>query len=163
MLKEFQKQRRENQEIRRQVIVVLSDGQDNASHVEFDEVLELARRIGASIYIISLTKPSTLPPRMVNFQYLTRVAYSMKALAREVGGRIFQPTQASQLPQVYGAIASELANQYELGYVPSNLTRDGGYRRIAVRVTRDDASVRTRTGYFADGSGFLRHSIDPQD
>jgi hypothetical protein len=53
----------------------------------------------------------------------------------------------TELASVYGVIAEELASQYALGYTPKNPRRDGGYRRVIVRVDEPGLRTRTRTGY----------------
>jgi VWFA-related protein len=73
--------------------------------------------------------------------------FAMKALAQETGARSFFPTDISQLAGVYGSITQELANQYALGYTSSNAKRDGGFRRIFVRVDEPNVRARTRSGY----------------
>jgi Ca-activated chloride channel family protein len=157
VLKEFERERRANPAMRRQALVVLSDGRDNSSHVTFDHALDLARRVGVGVYVVSPKSPASGPADPEDFEYATKVQYSMNTLVREAGGRIFFPTSSRDLRRVYGTIASELANQYELGYVPIRSERDGRFRRISVRlVNRTDAEARTRTGYFADGLAFVR-------
>lgn len=156
VLQEFTRQRQENPEMRRQALVVLSDGADNASHIEFDRVLDLARRAGVGVYIIS---PKPVQMRSVfasDFEDTSRLQYSMNALAREAGGLIFFPVNTPDLHRVYETIATELANQYELGYVPISAAADGRFRHVSVRVvSRTDVQARTRAGYFAGGSAPL--------
>jgi hypothetical protein len=75
----------------------------------------------------------------------------MRALAQDAGGLIFVPTTATELPAIYDAIARELANQYDLGYVPAKPGGDGAFRRIAVRILPPSRGVtRARSGYYAD-------------
>jgi hypothetical protein len=72
-------------------------------------------------------------------------------MAREAGGRAFFPTTAAELPMIYGAIAQELASQYELGYVPVKPGGDGTFRRVFVRLApTTKANARTRSGYYAE-------------
>ena len=59
-----------------------------------------------------------------------RSAYTMRALAQDAGGRIFLPTTATELPAIYGAIARELASQYDLGYISAKPGGDGAFRRV---------------------------------
>jgi VWFA-related protein len=157
VLRELASQRRSQREIRRQAIVVLSDGIDNASHLAFDDVLDLARHGGVAVYIIS---PPRVPVEVLSsadFQFVSRAQYSMNTLVREAGGRLFVALSTRDLQRVYGAIASELANQYELGYVPLRATGDGGFRRVSVQVVNHiNALARTRTGYLASASTLAR-------
>ena len=63
----------------------------------------------------------------------------------------FFPESVYDLSKVYDAIATELASQYSIGYVPRNVREDGKYRRVVVRVTdRPELKPRTRKGYFLD-------------
>jgi Ca-activated chloride channel family protein len=150
MLKELGRTRSGNPEIRRQVLILLSDGVDTTSHLPFDEVLELARRVGVNIYTIALRTPADLPPGSNNERTFLKAEYTMRAFAREAGGRAFFPKAASELPAIYNEIAVELANQYQLGYVPIKPGGDGAFRRVVVRLApRTNATARTRSGYYA--------------
>jgi Ca-activated chloride channel homolog len=150
ILRTFETERRQNPEMRRQVLVLLTDGVDNGSHLSFDDVMDLARRVGVNIYIIAIRDQFALGPRQTRQQLLLQAEYSMRTVAREAGGRSFFPKSSAELPAIYAAIADELANQYELGYVPSRTGGDGGFRRVMVRVPPAvNASARTRSGYYA--------------
>jgi len=149
-LREMQKQRRAETDIRRQAIVLLSDGDDTSSLVAFDDLLELAKHAGVAIYTISL-RTSMYPTHLLfrDPRAEAESSYAMRALAQETGARAFFPTAIQELGGVYDMIAHELANQYLVGYIPKNPQRDGSYRRISVRVERPGVQARTRSGYFA--------------
>ena len=152
-LREFSPTRRpEAAQLRRRAIVVLSDGDDTSSLIGFDEVLDVARRSGVSIYTISVTSPAALARELaLGGRRQSNGGYAMRALARDTGGRAFFPAGASALKGIYGSIAEELRHQYAIGYVPSNGARDGEWRQVLVRVTdRPGARPRTRSGYFAE-------------
>jgi VWFA-related protein len=75
----------------------------------------------------------------------------MRKLAQDTGALAFFPKSLTELDGIYTAIADELANQYSLGYSPSNRRPDGRYRRITVRIdSQPDLRPRTRTGYLAE-------------
>jgi Ca-activated chloride channel family protein len=152
-LKQFGKAARQDGDPRRQAIVVLSDGEDTSSLVSFDDVMGLARRMGVNIYTVALQ--SRYAARQIGEQgghrYFSEADYAMKTLARETGAQSFFPA-AAELKGVYGSIATELANQYSIGYVPANGRPDGRFRRVVVQiVTRPELRPRTRPGYTADG------------
>ena len=148
-LKQFGQTARQANDVRRQAIVVLSDGADTSSLVSFDDVLGLARKTGVNVYTVALRSSH---PVDVARKYFSESDYAMKALARETGAQAFFP-QAAELKGVYGSIASELASQYSIGYVPANARADGRFRRVIVQiVTKPDLRSRTRPGYTADGS-----------
>ena len=148
-LKELMKQRKSDGEVRRQAIVVLSDGEDTSSLVTYDDVNELAKESGVAIYTITLR--SALARNTFARQAATnsQAEFSMKELAMVTGARAFFPTAITELAGVYGVIAEELASQYSLGYSSSNPGRDGVYRRVDVRIARPGIRARTRTGYLA--------------
>jgi Ca-activated chloride channel family protein len=149
-LKDMVKQRRDNGEIRRQALAVLSDGDDTASLVSFDDVMEVAKQSGIAIYTITLRSPGIVKQTEASgHRYFSQSEFSMKALALETGARSFFPMDIAELASVYGVIAEELASQYALGYTPKNPRRDGAYRRVLVRVDEPGLRTRTRTGYVA--------------
>jgi Ca-activated chloride channel family protein len=147
-LKQFGQPARLSAGIRRQAIVVLSDGDDTSSLIEFNDVLDVARKSGVSIYPIALE--SELEAN-VDRPSLSGAQYSMRQLARETGGEAFSLKEAFGLRVVYASIAAELSNQYSIGYAPSDVRPDGRFRRIVVRVTsRPELRPRARTGYVAE-------------
>lgn len=150
-LKEMAKQRRGNNDVRRQALVVLSDGDDTASLIAFDDVMQLAKGSGISIYTIMLrSKWTTRQTATTSQKYFSESEFAMKALAQETGARSFFPEDISELAGIYGVIAEELATQYALGYTPKNGKADGAYRRVIVRVTdRPGMQTRTRSGYLS--------------
>ncbi len=144
-LKELRKiQARNADEVRRQAIVLLSDGEDTSSLVSFDEVLELAKRSETSIYTIGLRAKEPLQAR--GFR---EAEYVLRQLAQETGGRAFFPDRIEDLADVYGQISDELSSQYTLGYTSRNQRRDGSWRRVIVQVSRAGVTPRTKKGYYA--------------
>jgi Ca-activated chloride channel family protein len=150
-LKELVKERRSNSEVRRQAIVVLSDGDDTASLVSYDDLMDLAKQSGIAIYTITLrSKYLVAQAASRGHSYFAQSEFGMKALAQETGGRAFFPSQISELSGVYSSIAQELATQYAIGYASKNPKLDGAYRRVIVRILdKPDARTRTRAGYTA--------------
>ena len=148
-LKDLEKMKKAG-ELRRRAIVLLSDGEDTASLVNDEQVLELARKTEIAIYSISL-RPSRVPER--NRQQFSQAVHLLTALSRETGGQVFFPNSLSELDTVYDRIAEELRTQYSLGYVSSNARRDGKWRRVVVRApTREGLTIRHKIGYYAPRS-----------
>lgn len=148
-LKELAKQKKAG-ELKRRAVILLSDGEDTASLVSDEQVLELARKTEINIYSISLR-----PSRAQDRQRLafSQAEYLLTALSRETGGRVFFPNSISELDSVYDRIAEELRTQYSLGYVSSNRRKDGKWRRIVVRTpSRDELQIRHKLGYYAPAS-----------
>jgi Ca-activated chloride channel family protein len=131
-------------EIRRQAIILLSDGEDTSSLVPYDDVLELAKRNEVIVYAISLVAKDQPPTRGWN-----EAEFVLKTLTRDTGGRAFFVADPGQLPAVYIQISEELASQYSIGYMSKNAKKDGTWRRITMQVLKGDAMPRTRAGYFA--------------
>jgi Ca-activated chloride channel family protein len=133
-------------EIRRQAIIVLSDGEDTSSLLPFDEVLDLAKRSETAIYGIGL-RTSEGPGS--GSKVFKEAEFVLRQLSTETGGRAFFPNQASDLANIYGQIADELSSQYTVGYTSRNQKRDGSWRRVVVRINRPSLTARTKQGYFA--------------
>jgi Ca-activated chloride channel family protein len=135
---------RRRQDIRRQAIVVLSDGEDTSSLVTFDQVMELAKDTDVTIYTISLRQKSRRRSK-----YFSEAEHVLKKLAEETGGQWFFPEQIQELESVYERIAKELKSQYNIGYTSKNTKRDGSWRRVVVQTDRQNLVVRTKLGYYA--------------
>jgi Ca-activated chloride channel family protein len=128
----------------KRVLIVVSDGGDNASRHSLGEVMKLARQSNAVIYTIGIFDEED-PDRNPGV---------LKRLAAETGGEAFFPDQLSQVVSICERIARDIRHQYTIGYVPSNPARDGTYRAIRVLARAKGygrLSVRTRTGYIAAG------------
>ena len=152
-LKQFGRGAKQDGDVRRQAIAVLSDGEDTSSLVSFDDVLELARKSGVSIYPIVLQSryAATKATNTGQRRFYSESEYSMRMLAQETGAQAYFPLQIFELKGIYASIAQELSSQYSLAYSPNNGRADGRFRKILVRVaSRPDLKLRTRTGYTAD-------------
>lgn len=144
-LKELKKIRAHTtDEVRRQAIIVLSDGEDTSSLVTFEEVLDLAKRSETAIYAIGLK--SRTGPFLRGFK---EAEFVLRQLAQETGGRAFFQNDIRDLAGVYGRISEELSSQYMIGYTSKNPRRDGAWRRVVVRVGRPNVSARAKQGYYA--------------
>jgi Ca-activated chloride channel family protein len=129
-------------DIRRQAIVLLSDGDDTSSLIEFEEVLDLAKRSETAIYAIGLRAGE------IGRREFKEAEFVLKQLANETGGRAYFVTDARELPKIYQTIWDELSSQYAVAYSSGNPKRDGAWRRIQVRLLRPNTSARTKQGYY---------------
>ena len=128
----------------KKVLIVVSDGGDNASAHSLAEVMKLAGQSSAVIYTVGVFEEED-PDRNPGV---------LKRLAQATGGEAFLPGQLSEVVAICERIARDIRHQYTIGYVPINLARDGAYRAIRVLARakgHDRLSVRTRTGYIAGG------------
>jgi Ca-activated chloride channel homolog len=128
----------------RKVLIVVSDGGDNASVETLAGVLEHARRTGAPIYSLMLFDPDDREAK----------PGVLKKLARETGGEAFTPKSTQDVMNAFTQIAREIRSGYVIGFSPLD-THDEGFR--AVRVVADagdrrELTVRTRAGYYVGPS-----------
>jgi VWFA-related protein len=126
----------------RKVLVVISDGGDNASRASLKDVLARARAANVTIYTIGLFDDVDAD----------RNPGVLKTLAHTTGGERFLPDSPGRMLQACERIAREIRSGYTIGFVPPD--RDGAYHRVTVDVKTPDGgrvSVRTRPGYVAAG------------
>ncbi len=128
----------------RRVMIVISDGDDNASRYSMTETLEVAQRNNVAIYTISTNSSANFETRAQR-----RGDDTLETFAEETGGRAFFPLRLEQLAVNFQEISDELRAQYTLAYIPTNLARDGTYREIEVEPVDDDFEVKARRGYYA--------------
>lgn len=141
-------------EVRRHAIIVLTDGEDTASSIRFDDLLDRARRAGIAIYPIAIVDEYVAQPGMLNDnrRFVFGAEQQLNSLARETGARAFHPAQLTDLNGVYRSVAEELSMQYALGYLAKPGPADGGFRHLLVRMpAHPELKSRTRTGYYAAG------------
>jgi Ca-activated chloride channel family protein len=127
----------------RQVLIVVSDGDDNASKTTLDNTLKGVRDSDATIYTIALDDPLI---KDGNPSLLRR-------LARSTGGEAYQPRRVEDVPEAFERISKDIRNAYTLAYVPTKGGTNAAGRRRTVKVyvrSQDGRvlTVRTRDGYF---------------
>jgi VWFA-related protein len=126
----------------KKVLIVISDGADNASKRDKAQILAMAGQSDVIIYTICLFDESDPDQR---FDVL-------KQLAKGAGGEAFLPESSTDVVPICERIAHDIRSQYTLAYNPTNRKEDGAYRAIEVKASapgRGRVSVRTRAGYFA--------------
>jgi Ca-activated chloride channel homolog len=134
------------EDVRRRAIVLLSDGEDTASMISDDRVLEAARTCEISVYSILISAP-----RIALSAGSDQARYLLSALARESGGQAFFPSSPAELGRLYSRIAEELRSQYTIGYVSTNARLDGSWRQILVMTPQHDGlELRHRLGYYVE-------------
>lgn len=141
-LKELKRTKAATTDVRRQAIVLLSDGDDTSSLIEFDQVLDLAKRSEVVIYAIGLRAGE------IQRREFKEAEFVLKQLATETGGRAFFVTDARELAKIYQGIWDELSSQYAIAYSSANPKRDGAWRRVQVRLLRPNITARTKQGYY---------------
>ena len=131
----------------RRVIILISDGEDNASETELTETLEEIHRNDAVVYAISTT--ATAVQKSKGMEEGDKI---LKKVTDETGGKVFFPRKLADLTVQFQNISEELRAQYSLAYRPTNVNRDGAFRKIRVEVADKNFQVRSRTGYYAPRS-----------
>lgn len=128
----------------REVIVLVTDGEDQGSHIDLRKAIEAAGKANVVVYSIIVSDPE--------FYTLMDSTYRGDAHVRELtsttGGRTIRVRSTKQIAQAFQQIAQELHSQYRLGYLPPTLRNDGSFRRIVVKVRGRSYTVRTRSGYY---------------
>ncbi|HYG63147.1 MAG TPA: VWA domain-containing protein, partial [Thermoanaerobaculia bacterium] len=119
-------------------LVLLSDGDDTASAVSFEDALEYARRSGVAVYTIGLK---------VGLGGVS-VRNKLNRLAESTGGRSFYIDKAEELSSVYGQIEQELRSRYLLAFQTQHPEGEKTYRAVEVRVKKSGLKARTARGYY---------------
>jgi Ca-activated chloride channel family protein len=128
----------------RKVLVLYTDGGDTSSSRTWDETLRLLRTSDVTVYPVGFLASRGSARFMQQSQLVE--------MARLTGGRAVFPSTMKDLEPMYSQIAAEIHAQYVVGYVPSNTSRDGKWRKVDIRLKRapsERLQVRTRQGYFA--------------
>jgi Ca-activated chloride channel homolog len=126
----------------KKVLIVISDGGDNASKIKLDRVLAVAGQSDAIIYTIGIFDEND-PDRNLR---------ALKELAKATGGEAFLPGSVKDVVPICKQIAYDIRNQYSITYLPTNIKQDGSFRTIKVTAGAQDGRrlfVRTRAGYYA--------------
>ncbi|MGD0989191.1 MAG: VWA domain-containing protein [Candidatus Sulfotelmatobacter sp.] len=124
----------------RRAIILLSDGEDNQSHVTREEAIEMAQRAEAIVYTISTNVSGT---HGAGDKVLERIADA-------TGGRAFFPFQIRDVTNAFAEIQEELRTQYAISYKPADFKPDGHFRTIEIVANdRKNFRVRARRGYYA--------------
>jgi Ca-activated chloride channel homolog len=129
----------------RKVLVIVSDGADNASTAGFAQVLHQVQASNVVIYAVGLVDPAEQ----------NQNPKQLRLLADATGGEVFRPDNVKEVTSVLQGIARDVRHAYVVAYEPSDMAREAGLRRIRVAVrTPDDRklTVRTRASYLAGAS-----------
>jgi len=126
----------------RKAMVLISDGEDNVSHVYRDEAIKECQRAETIIYAIST---NWTPSRGKGDETLTQ-------MAEETGGQVFFPPSVEEMSNSFHDIEEALRSQYALIYTPADFKEDGGFRPIYLYCNDRRYQVRAKKGYFAPKS-----------
>jgi VWFA-related protein len=138
----------------KKVLLVITDGEDNASRYTLEELMSRAQKSNAVIYTIGLLgSDETSNLFKMRGGEAHRAAKVLKELAEATGGEAYFPKSLDEVESTCRQIAHDIRNQYTLVYRPTNIKKDGTFRSIRVDAFLSDSKtkllVRTRPGYFA--------------
>jgi VWFA-related protein len=141
----------------KKVLLVITDGDDNASRYTLEELMNAAQKSSAVIYTIGLLgSDETSNLFKIRGGEAKRAAKTLKDLAEATGGEPYFPKSLDDVESTCRQIARDIRNQYTLVYRPTNLKKDGTFRNIRVDAFQNSGKikllVRTRPGYFAPKS-----------
>lgn len=131
--------KREQTRAIRRAIILLSDGDDNSSHVTREEAIEMAQRAEVIVYTISTNVTGSK----------TKSDKVLERIAEATGGRAFFPFQIRDVTDAFASIQDELRSQYAMTYKPADFIADGRFRTIEILAQQKAFKVRTRKGYYA--------------
>jgi len=126
----------------RKALVILSDGGDNASHIKLDDALKMAEQSSATIYCIGIYDPVQKD----------RNPGVLRRIAKVTGGESYFPSSLEDLHTVWPRIAGAIRGQYTIGYISSNQTHDGSFRKVKIVAKNNRGKildVRGRPGYIS--------------
>jgi Ca-activated chloride channel homolog len=135
----------------RHVIVLITDGYDEHSGIDFEKSLAAVQADGATVYVIAVGGVAGVSLRGEEL---------LQHIAIQTGGRAFFPARASQLADIRDDIASDVQERYLLTYAPTNQKFDGTWRTITVTTSNPKHKVQARPGYFAPGPPPIRPQLE---
>ena len=128
----------------RKVIVIVSDGTDTISDLDFDQTMARVLADDCQVYAVQTGNSDS-----ANLRDLAGER-RLQEFAAQTGGAVYVPHDNAELAEAFKQIATDLSQQYVLSYYPSGELRDGRFRTFTLNVkTRPNLRVRTRKGYYA--------------
>ena len=129
----------------RKAMIIISDGNDSGSSVDYKQAVEMALRAECAIFSVSVSKGGFFGTG----DDTRRGDNTLRNLARETGGKVFFPFIVEELEDAFREINQELRSQYSIGYVSNNPRRDGSFRKLEIRVRERNMELNHRKGYYA--------------
>jgi len=126
----------------RRVLLVITDGRDNASQITEKQIETLSRESDTAIYAIGLFGSDS--------SLAKDGRHELETLTERTGGMAYYPASLDEIDAIARDLAQQIRRQYTIAYAPTNQSRDGTYRRIRLEARgREPLTVRTRAGYAA--------------
>jgi Ca-activated chloride channel homolog len=139
----------------KRVLVVITDGDDNASMISLENLVRAAQQSEVLIYAIGLLADE-------NRRDARRAERALRALAQATGGDSYFPKHVNDVDRIAKQVARDVRNQYTIAYSPTNQELDGSFRQIRVVANGPNRpTARTRSGYYATSESALAASGAP--
>jgi len=147
---------REEHEPVARILVVLSDGQNNAGAVTLERAIDAAQEADVLIYTIS-TNDNLRVDNTAAWDYAHAGDTNLRKLAEESGGRLLRPNGPNEVARAFAKIGDELRSRYSVSYKPADFSPDGHYRRIKITAHKlgEKLEIRSRKGYYARSASWL--------
>ena len=132
------------------VLVILSDGQNNAGKTDLNTAVAIAQQAQVAIYTVSTNYHYTIDYTQEDWE--AKIGNdNLRRLAEQTGGRLLTPPDAKSVAKAFAKIAEELRSRYAIAYRPADFKADGHYRKISIATNRlgEKLQIRTRKGYYA--------------
>ncbi len=127
----------------KKVLVVVTDGNDNSSVINLENLVKAAQQSEVLIYSVGLLSEEER-------REAKRAEHALNDLATATGAEAFFPKELSEVDRIARQVARDIRNQYTIAYTPTNEIMDGSYRQIKIAVNASGKpTVRTRSGYYA--------------
>jgi len=138
-------------EVGRKAMILLTDGQDEGSRLKIKDAIEAAQKADAICYVLLIADRGFYG---IGGGFGYSGDSEMKKLTQETGGRMIEVgNKVEKLRQAFDQISQELRSQYNAGYVPTNTTRDGSFRKVEIKPKQGDYKIQARSGYYATAAG----------
>jgi len=129
------------QEVGRKAMILLTDGEDQGSRLKIRDAIEAAHKADVICYVLLIAD---------RWVAMGSGGGDMRKLTNETGGRVIEVgNKFEKLKQAFEQISQELRSQYNIGYTPTNGTRDGSFRKVEIKAKGGEYKIQARAGYYA--------------
>jgi Ca-activated chloride channel family protein len=139
----------------KKALVVITDGADDTSYYRLKELLAKIQESDVQVFCVGFLDEAPKKGIFGRWSNSEAKKYSdaLASISEDTGGKVFFPKTAADVHAIVAEIANDLRSQYSLGYISSNLARDGAFRTVKIELTgkKTDMKIRHRRGYFAPG------------
>jgi VWFA-related protein len=134
-----------SQQVGRKAMIILTDGEDEGSQLKIQDAIESSQKSDSIVYVLLCADRGFYG----GFGGYTGEG-EMRKLTQETGGRVIDVgNKPEKLKAAFDQIANELRSQYNIGYTPTNTSKDGGFRKVEIRPKTKDYKIQARSGYYA--------------